>query len=194
MWLLSIPPPSCLHSALWLPWSRCRTLTWPCWTSRGLPKPPLKPVNDYLDGIPFVQQVNCITLFSIICKLARSALNPTVSVTGTMLNSAYPKTNLWGISIISSIHLGIEPIDCNSFNCFVVRLDYIGFCGKNSSTMVGTGDISNWNDYQYQYIKKKETHSAQGPAHTPSSLCFANISIHQIFQNKEKKIHLTNMT
>ena len=44
--------------------------------------PPLKPVQDPLDGIPFLQRVNHTSQLGVVGRLAESALDPTVHVAG----------------------------------------------------------------------------------------------------------------
>lgn len=60
--------------------------------------------------IPSFCCIECITLLSVIRKLAEGTLNPTVSVIDKMLKRTGTKTDPWGTLLVIDLYLNAEPL------------------------------------------------------------------------------------
>jgi len=72
--------------------------------------PLFKHVQVPLDGVVSFCSVSCTIQLGIIHKFAEDTLDPTVCVTGKMLNSVGPKTDPCGTTLVSGLHLDLEPV------------------------------------------------------------------------------------
>ena len=66
--------------------------------------PPLEPVSVPLDGLPFLQRINCSTLLGVVGKLLRVHSVPVFMLVTKMLSSVDPRR----ILLVSGLHLDVE--------------------------------------------------------------------------------------